>query len=276
MRIVYMLLVIRFLHILTTLPEEILAGTVFVLTPFVEGIALTVFLKLRANRENAPLQKSIEEEGSLNRKEILSFYSPIAFTSTAATLTMPLINGAIGRLSETAVTLTIFAVGFSLMMNFVGPLRRLHQVAIRYGDNAKIVFRFFVLSGILVTGIIAGITLTSLGDFLLERAVGLDSSLTQTAMRMMRLFLPMPLIVVIRDYFKGMLMRSRRTASLGVSKFLYLLTLIGAILLFSLVLHIPILMGAVAALIMADITETIILGKSYLKLGISGFPSKGS
>jgi hypothetical protein len=267
MRIVYMLLVIRFLHILTALPGEFLAGIVFVLTPFVEGIALSLFLKLRAKREEGSMQKSIEEESSLNQKEILSFYSPLAFTTIAATLTMPLINGAIGRLSEAAITLTTFAVGYGLVMNFVEPLRRLHQVSIRYGDNTKKVFRFSLFSGIFVTGIIAGITLTPLGTFLLERAVGLDSSLTQAAMGMMRLFLPMPLIVVIRDYFKGMLMRSRRTTSLGIGKVLYLLTLLGAILLFSVVLHLPILIGAVVAMIAADIAETIILGRSW-------FPNK--
>lgn len=260
-RTLYLFFIIGQVDRLSFLTPQILAACIFILAPLVEGLTLFVLIRLKAG--SIPNRISLSEDPQapiMQIPEMLRFYGPLAFMAFLNALSKPLINGSLSRLSGDITLLAAFAVGFGVVMNLVFPLRLLHQVSLRYGnEDGKRVLRFSLFIGLFICTMVFLVGYTPLGMLILGRWIGVEENLITHARILARLLVPLPLIIVLREFTSGLIYDNRETGIIGRSKFIYTAVLALSLPGWTLLGQVNVLVAAALAILSAESTETVFI-----------------
>lgn len=150
----------------------------------------------------------------LRHRQIFDFYWPLVLTSQMMTLAHPIINAALGRGENPIVQLAAYGVGFGLAVFLNSPLFPFQQIVATMGVGPR-ARRDLIRKGMFIGAVVATvdliIALSPWGDALIMRLMGSTPQVAALAQKLILVQAPIPLLLPLRAYFWGVVMRHRNT-----------------------------------------------------------------
>ncbi len=146
---------------------------------------------------------------------LLRFILPLAVTAIVMELGSQVLNGGMARVPQATTTLAAFGVGWGLVLFLAAPLvqsRELGLALVSSHADLTAVRRFVVLAGAALMAGLASLTLTPLGNAVIEDLHNIDGTLGATVRVALFWLIPYPLIRGFAYFHAGLLLRVRRTA----------------------------------------------------------------
>lgn len=143
------------------------------------------------------------------------FLLPLAITSIVVELGSQVLNGGMARVPHATQTLAAYGLAWGLVLFLGSPLgqaKELGLVLVVDRDSLGAVRRFVVVSGLVLMAGLASLTLTPLGDWVIEGLHGVDHELGAVVRTALLWLVPYPLIKGLALFHAGLLLRVRRTA----------------------------------------------------------------
>ncbi len=269
MRLIYVAVFISFIDTITFISPAVLAALMFLGAITTEVIVMVTGTKMIV--KNIPKSLgSLNERHSVNHVEALTFkalfafFAPLAITAYIQTLSMPIINGGLARTVEPEIALSVFSVAWYLGAVFLSPFSAFHQLPIRFiGEdgkrNIRSVRRFAILTGSLISLVMLLVSITDIGYFILVELIGTSHEISILSADVLKIMSLLPVIMVMREFIWGVMMKRRLTRYIGKGKivnlsFLLIIVLSLTLLTFSN----PALIGAIAV-VGSEAAETVYL-----------------
>lgn len=143
------------------------------------------------------------------------FLLPLAITSIVVELGSQVLNGGMARVPHATQTLAAYGLAWGLVLFLGSPLgqaKELGLVLVVDRDSLGAVRRFVIASGLVLMAGLASLTLTPLGDWVIEGLHGIDPELGAVVRTALLWLVPYPLIKGLALFHAGLLLRVRRTA----------------------------------------------------------------
>lgn len=142
------------------------------------------------------------------------FLLPLAITSIVVELGSQFLSAGMARAPQATQTLAAYGLGWGLVLLITSPLsqvRELGLVLVGTPQSLRQARRFVVALGVCMTAVLASLTLTPVGDAVIERLHGIDAELGQVVRTALLLLIPYPLLTGFARFHTGLLLRGRRT-----------------------------------------------------------------
>jgi Na+-driven multidrug efflux pump len=159
----------------------------------------------------------------VNLKRIIRFFIPIAIMAFLARFVQPVVQSGIVRTSVTTHDLAAYGVSWTLVMIFVGPLDMLHQCSLVYAaelnqNNWQRILKFSLGIGSIVSIILAGLSFTQIGDFVLIKLISVTPTIALLVKKVIFAFILFPFIRAFRETFWGVMMQRQTTNIIAAAK----------------------------------------------------------
>ena len=155
-------------------------------------------------------------QAQLTYRGILSFYYPLALTSTIALAVHPVVTFFMGHARQPLESLAMLPVLNALVFVFRTPGLAFQEVAITLLDQGEAGLaaarRFARTLGLCATLGLALVALTPLAGFWFETISGLSPELSAYALLPVRLLIVLPALSVLLSWQRALLVAGRRTA----------------------------------------------------------------
>lgn len=158
----------------------------------------------------------VPEHEDVGFVELTRFYIPMTTTGVMFALSRPVIYGFVGRTPEGLVGIAALRVGFDFSMIFQQAANQLRHFFVTFGlDDLAEKRRFMRRVGAGITALMFCIAVTPLSDAVLGTLLGLKDPVKSGAVGVILIMCLVPGIIVIRNYFHGILMVHRRTTGMA-------------------------------------------------------------
>jgi progressive ankylosis protein len=147
------------------------------------------------------------------------FFWPLSVTGLVMLLARQFQNGAVARYPDSTHELAVYALATSVFGFFNACLIFVPQMAnvfARSRRGCRVCLRFVVALALLFTLPPAALAFTRRGNGLLGRIFGLDDAGVTEVVLYLRYLLPLVLLNGLRQYYTGLLVQARRTATVTV------------------------------------------------------------
>ncbi len=154
-----------------------------------------------------------------------SFYWPLALNSVITLLAQQLQNAALARYPEAVYELATFAMAASTFHLFDAVLvfmPQLVNVLGRSRESARLCLQFTLRVCAVMTAFVLILAFPPLGNLLMGRLFHIEGAQLQTVLRYLLLLSPNIVLVGLRHYYVGLLVRAERTGLVTVLNALYL------------------------------------------------------
>ncbi len=157
-----------------------------------------------------------QEHGAVRYAELIRFFIPMTTTGIMFALSRPILYGFVGRTPAGLVSIAALRVGFDFSMIFQQAANQFRHFFVTYGlDDLPEKRRFMALVGGGITLTMLAIAATPLSDAVLGNLLGLRDPVKARAVEVILIMCLLPGIIVLRNYFHGILMVRRRTAGMA-------------------------------------------------------------
>ncbi len=270
-RIVYVSILVVSVPRLSFIHPGILAGLLFLTAISIELVFLFVGARFVIGHfgqwfmvNNVGAKQGQSEVTSAT---IMRFFVPLIVTAFIKTLAMPIINMGLARTERPELALATYAVAWGLGMIVVSPLMMFHQVPLNFIDEGDphtlwIVRRFAIFLGLGLSGAFLLLSFTNLGYTILTSVIGASEQMGILAMDVLKLMALLPLLMVSREFYWGLLMKRRMTKHLGAGKMVNVVTLTITILTVAIVGPSNPAITGIIGMIVAELCEVLYLGWS--------------
>ena len=206
----------RWQPVTTLALAQVVASAIYLVLAFCLYVALYRFPAARDRRK-------------LTYREALSFFWPVATTSTMFALSRPIIYAFVARTPSSLTGVAALRVGFDFAMIFHSPLNQLRHffVTFRRDDPAgKRKFVAWVTLGLTV--LMLAVAATPVSGLVFRGLLNVHGEVLHMARHVLLILCLMPLIVTVRNAFHGGLMNRRRTNGMAVGGICRLLAIYAA------------------------------------------------
>jgi len=173
------------------------------------------------------------EGSSLTLRDLLRFYAPLALTSAITLSTAPLINSGLARSPYPIESLAAWPVvsGQLFAVRSFGLSLQEVVVALLDGPSAlKTLRRFATMVGIGSLALLLTIAFTPLAPWWQQRIAGLSEDLTVFAVAALRLAVLLPVLAVVVNMLRGIVVTGKATSAIAQATVLNLLALTSVLL----------------------------------------------
>jgi hypothetical protein len=163
---------------------------------------------------------------------IVRFCTPLMATDVMRTVVRPAVTAGVARAVLPQVSLAAWPVAASLITLISAAAMAFQEMAVAViEDRASYlsVRRFIVAVGLILTLVTVLVVLTPLIRVYLVAVVDLPAALQDPVVAGMRIMLPLPLLMALRNLFRGILIRRRFTSPIQVAMAGNALVLIGVL-----------------------------------------------
>jgi len=148
--------------------------------------------------------------------ELARFFVPITTTGVMFALSRPVLYALVSRTPEGITSIAALRVGFDFSMIFQQAANQFRHFFVTFGLDdlaTKRLFMALICAGI--TAIMLTVALTPLSQWVLAEALGVDEEIKSRAVDVILIMCLLPLIIIVRNYFHGILMVRRRTVGMA-------------------------------------------------------------
>ena len=117
--------------------------------------------------------------------QLTRFMLPLMLTALVQELSGQFLNGGMARMPRATETLAAFGLAYgiaSLLSGILTQARQLSLVLVEHDQGYRTIFRFAILAGLALSGVLALCALTPLGDWLIGDLHGVEPSLTDVVL----------------------------------------------------------------------------------------------
>lgn len=196
------------------------SGIQLATTALICGVVVEALFATWAARplHEGPLAEDSKDSKPLSYGALLEFHMPLAGTAVLTLLIQPAIAFALARLAEPTLSLAAWPIVFQLTLFMRATALSLPEVIIALDDGGptrQALRRFSVmLTGATFVAMFA-VAATPLADFYLFAVQGTTAEIGEMARYGFWLFLPMPAMVVVVSWYRGLLMKARKTGTVN-------------------------------------------------------------
>ena len=190
------------------LPGAMLGALALSASVVVESVVNTIWARpvIRALPRNA--------EDPLTIPGVVRFCAPLAATDVMRTVVRPAVTAGVARAVLPEVSLAAWPVAASLITLISSAAMAFQEVAVAVIENRDSylrVRRFIVAVGLAITLLTILIVMTPLINAYLGGIVRLPAVLQPHVVQGMQVMIPLPLLMAVRNLFRGVLIRQRST-----------------------------------------------------------------
>ena len=143
------------------------------------------------------------------------FLLPLAVTMIVLDLGRQVLSGGMARVPQATQTLAAYGLSIGLVMFLSSPLAQVKElglVLVNDPTSLSQVRRFVIILAIVMMSALASLTVTPVGDWVIEGLHGIDAPLGAVVRTALFWLIPYPLLRGISLFHAGLLLRVRRTA----------------------------------------------------------------
>jgi hypothetical protein len=161
--------------------------------------------------------------------DVLRFCAPLAATDIMRTVVRPAITAGVARAALPAVSLAAWPVAASLIMLISSATMAFQEVSVALIEDRgsfRQVRRFILTVGLLIMCSTVIIVMTPLIDAGLIGLVRLPDPLRPHVVQGLRIMVPLPMLLALRNLYRGVLIRSMSTTPIQCAMMVHVLVMI--------------------------------------------------
>jgi progressive ankylosis protein len=146
--------------------------------------------------------------------QLARFLFPLALTLVVQGLSSQVLSGGMARVPRSTEILAAYGLAWGLTELFSSPLSQVRQVGLVLAESRQALrrIRVFVLwAGLSLSGVLALLALSPLGDWVIEGLHGVAPALGALVRQALLGFIPIPLLDAWNRLYSGLLLQVRRT-----------------------------------------------------------------
>lgn len=170
----------------------------------------------------SPNRQRSDAHAPLGLRQLLGFYLPLVLTSQMMTLSVPLINLALTRSTQTQLHLAAYGVCFGIAVFLNAPMLVTRDVGAAMALDRvrwRRLTRLTLVSGVLVSGVDLLLAWTPLGDWVFGTVLGATPRVVAEARVAAIALSPIPLLVGLRGLYSALALRAQKTRLLTQATF---------------------------------------------------------
>ena len=249
-------LALRLDPVLTLVGAQALAGLVH---------ATLAIGALRPGAEAAAGSEA-ESEELPSYQRLRAFFGPVVLTGIMFALSRPILYAAIGGTGDGILTIAALRIAFDFTFFFQQAANQFRHFFVTFGLDAMAEKRRFMIRVALGLTLAMALTaFTPLGPLLIAEGIGAEAEVTRRALAALQVMTLLPLLIILRNLFHGILMVEERTGGMALGSILRVLTIAG---LAQLLAPVGLLTPSTAAwtLLAGFATETAVVAYRVLRL----------
>ncbi len=249
-------LALRLDPVLTLVGAQALAGLVH---------ATLAIGALRPGAEAAAGSEA-ESEQVPSYQRLRAFFGPVVLTGIMFALSRPILYAAIGGTGDGILTIAALRIAFDFTFFFQQAANQFRHFFVTFGLDAMAEKRRFMIRVALGLTLAMALTaFTPLGPLLIAEGIGAEAEVTGRALAALQVMTLLPLLIILRNLFHGILMVEERTGGMALGSILRVLTVAG---LAQLLAPVGLLTPSTAAwtLLAGFATETAVVAYRVLRL----------
>ncbi|MEC8020715.1 MAG: hypothetical protein VX179_01910 [Pseudomonadota bacterium] len=249
-------LALRLDPVLTLVGAQALAGLVH---------ATLAIGALRPGAEAAAGSEA-ESEELPSYQRLRAFFGPVVLTGIMFALSRPILYAAIGGTGDGILTIAALRIAFDFTFFFQQAANQFRHFFVTFGLDAMAEKRRFMIRVALGLTLAMALTaFTPLGPLLIAEGIGAEAEVTRRALAALQVMTLLPLLIILRNLFHGILMVEERTGGMALGSILRVLTIAG---LAQLLAPVGLLTPTTAAwtLLAGFATETAVVAYRVLRL----------
>ncbi len=158
-------------------------------------------------------------------REIAAFFLPLSATNLMLNLSHSIVNAGVARTPDPDLALAAYALARALVRMIENPVFMVRQTVVslvKDRDSYETVRRFIYILTAAVTGIIAALGFTPLGQSVFRTVMGATPEIAEQSHMALRILFLLPFAAVTRNLYHGAAILSRQTMMVPQSSFLRL------------------------------------------------------
>ena len=190
-------------------------------------------LAIGALRSGAPEAESeaaseAESEAVPSYQRLRAFFGPVVLTGVMFALSRPILYAAIGGTGDGILTIAALRIAFDFTFFFQQAANQFRHFFVTFGLDAMAEKRRFMVRVALgLTLAMDGTAFTPLGSLLIAQGIGAEREVTHRALAALQVMTLLPLLIIVRNLFHGILMVEERTGGMALGSVLRVLTIVG-------------------------------------------------
>ena len=173
-------------------------------------------------------ESEAESEAVPSYQRLRAFFGPVVLTGIMFALSRPILYAAIGGTGDGILTIAALRIAFDFTFFFQQAANQFRHFFVTFGLDAlaeKRRFMFRVALGLTLA--MAGTAFTPLGPLLIAQGIGAEPAVTVRALAALQVMTLLPLLIIVRNLFHGILMVEERTGGMALGSVLRVLTIVG-------------------------------------------------
>lgn len=207
-----------------------------------------------------------ESEAVPSYQRLRAFFGPVVLTGIMFALSRPILYAAIGGTGDGILTIAALRIAFDFTFFFQQAANQFRHFFVTFGLDAMAEKRRFMIRVALGLTLAMALTaFTPLGPLLIAEGIGAEAEVTDRALAALQVMTLLPLLIILRNLFHGILMVEERTGGMALGSILRVLTIAG---LAQLLAPVGLLSPSTAAwtLLAGFATETAVVAYRVLRL----------
>ncbi|MEE4380373.1 MAG: hypothetical protein V2J02_00110 [Pseudomonadales bacterium] len=150
-------------------------------------------------------------------RRLLAFFLPVATTGVMFALSRPVLYAFVARMPDGLTSIAALRVGFDFTFLFQQASNQFRHFFVAFGlDDLPGKRRFMGAVTAGITGLMLAVAATPLGDLVLRHGLGVRGAVLDRALDVILVMTGLPVVIIVRNYFHGILMVRERTGGMAV------------------------------------------------------------
>ena len=169
-----------------------------------------------------------ESEEVPSYQRLRAFFGPVVLTGIMFALSRPILYAAIGGTGDGILTIAALRIAFDFTFFFQQAANQFRHFFVTFGLDAMAEKRRFMIRVALGLTLAMALTaFTPLGPLLIAEGIGAEAEVTCRALAALQVMTLLPLLIILRNLFHGILMVEERTGGMALGSVLRVLTIAG-------------------------------------------------
>lgn len=155
---------------------------------------------------------------------LTAFFLPVATTGVMFAVSRPILYAFVSRMPDGVVSIAALRVGFDFTFLFQQAANQFRHFFVSFGlDDLAGKRRFMRNVSLGISGLMLAVALTPLGDLILRHGLGVTGPVLQHALDVILVLTVMPTVIIVRNYYHGILMVREQTGGMALGGLLRVL-----------------------------------------------------
>ena len=158
------------------------------------------------------------EHADLTYRELAGFFFPVATTGLMFALSRPVLYALVARVEEGVLYIAAMRVAFDFSMMFQQTANQFRHFFVTFGlAQLEQKRRFLLVVGFGITALMCLFTFTPLVGWIWQEPMNIPEPILRPANQVLMVMCLLPAVILVRNYFHGILMVERRTGSMALA-----------------------------------------------------------